>query len=454
MATPIPAIMAKMGSTPYYVTTMSARDLVATTRPARETDAWTSQSIDERMQREPYMKRVREQIVPYLAEHQDRFFGSIIVVVPEGGIEFEPLTAYVKNLPAAYRDDASTMGFLILGSKGDRVILDGQHRWYAVRDVIQSHEFLGDEQDKVSVDDLTVIFIENTSPRKTRRIFNKVNRYAKPTSRSDNILTSEDDGYYIVTRRLLDADEEGPLAERESEDAEGRITKHELVQWRSQTLSKTMRHLTTIGAVADNVKTILDLYGRNDLDRIVSPPDTVLQAAYDEVSPWFIMLLENLDAYREALADPDGMKHARFDPEDRHTLLLRPVGQIALVRGIVRAMKMSRDPKDTGQPRLTLQEAIKRINQIDFTGTPNSIWRETIVRASGRMVARNEAYTLAANLLAWLIAAEYHTPNEEHELWQAWNSARGNETDHKRIKELQDQGMLVKLPENLPTPVK
>src|SRR5580704_3433495 len=103
MATPIPAIKAQMGSTPYYVTTMTARDLVSTTRPAAEDrDAWTSASIDERMQREPNLKRVKEQIAPYLAQHKDRFFGSIIVVVPEGSIEFEPLSVHIKTPGAVY----------------------------------------------------------------------------------------------------------------------------------------------------------------------------------------------------------------------------------------------------------------------------------------------------------------------------------------------------------------
>ena len=54
-------------------------------------------------------------------------------------------------------------------------------------------------------------FIESRDGQKTRRIFNKVNRHAKPTGRSDNIITSEDDGYALVTRRLLDTDLDAPL---------------------------------------------------------------------------------------------------------------------------------------------------------------------------------------------------------------------------------------------------
>ena len=65
-----------MGSTPYYVATMTARALVSTTRPAAETDAWTSASIDEQMKRDPNLRRVRDEIVPYLAKHKDRFRGD------------------------------------------------------------------------------------------------------------------------------------------------------------------------------------------------------------------------------------------------------------------------------------------------------------------------------------------------------------------------------------------
>src|SRR5436190_6567139 len=86
-----PCIVGRMGSTTYYETTMSGRELASSVRPAKETDAWATASIEERMQRKFDMKRIRETIVPYLAQHPDRFFGSLIVLVPKGSIEYEPL---------------------------------------------------------------------------------------------------------------------------------------------------------------------------------------------------------------------------------------------------------------------------------------------------------------------------------------------------------------------------
>ena len=41
-------------------------------------------SIGDKMQREPNIKRIKNQIAPYFKEHKDRFFGSIIVLVYKG----------------------------------------------------------------------------------------------------------------------------------------------------------------------------------------------------------------------------------------------------------------------------------------------------------------------------------------------------------------------------------
>ena len=69
------------------------------------------------------------------------------------------------------------------------------------------------------------------------------------------------------------------------------------------------------------------------------------------------------------------------------------------------------------------------------------------------MVARNEAYNLAANLLAYLIAAEYYTPNEQSELWEGVEHGPRQGNRCTRIKELEAQGATDELPKNLPTPV-
>ena len=420
-----PAVKGKMGSTTYYQTKLTARELASTVRAARELDQWASASIEERMQRELNLTRIRNEIVPYLANHQDRFFGSLIVLVPKGQLEFEPLTDVVSKVPGAYKSAVDVMGFLTV-EKGEHVALDGQHRLRALRDVINSDEELGPYQSLVGDDDISVMVVEFETNEKTRRMFNKVNRNAKPTGRSDNILLSEDDIYAIVTRMLLDSDRNAPLA---SVDVDGKP--QELVNWRSNTLAKRVNQLTTISAVYETVLDILKTNGftledYEEKKRQVRPAQEDIEKAYEIAAAWWDKMLVTLDAFKDAVADLSTISNVRFagdpPPYHQHTLLLRPVGQIAMVKGVVEAIKNSKG-------KLTLDEALKRLNKLDWSAAPTNYWRDTIIRADGRMVARKEAYNLAAQLIAHLIGGQYLDDEQRQHLWYEWNKARGKDVD-------------------------
>lgn len=426
-----------MGSTTYYETTMTARELTNSVRPARETDSWASASIDERIQRDVNKKRVLSTIVPYLAQHPDRFFGSFVVLVPPGSIEFEPLANLVEKLPAAYRNSSSNMGYLTI-DKGELIALDGQHRLLAFREVIQGGPGLGPLWAQVGDDEVCVLLLEEETPQKTRRIFNKLNRHAKPTGRADNIITSEDDGYALVTRRLLDADLNAPFANRVVNDQ-----MYEPVNWTSNTLSNKSWHLTTISALYESVNDILSFEGYrgfSEKENPVAPNEELLSTAYEKVAAWWESAL-TLDAYQSALRDPASIPNARFDSEHKHTLLLRPVGQIALVKGMVAAL-------ESAQGGLNLDQVVDRINQLDFSCAPSSAWRDTIVRADGRMVARKESYELAARLIAYVIAADFMSEEAKHSLWEDWNKARGKDP-YSDLDEIEEH----EHPEDLPEPL-
>jgi DNA sulfur modification protein DndB len=437
MAITRPALRGKMGSTTYYEVTMTARELTNSVRPARETDSWATASIDERIQREVNKSRVMSTIVPYLAQHHDRFFGSFIVLVPPGAIEFEPLTELIANLPAAYRSSSKNIGYLTI-DKGELIALDGQHRLLAFREVIQGGTHLGPLWSEVGDDEVCVLLLEEESPKKTRRIFNKVNRHAKPTGKSDNIITSEDDGYALVTRRLLDADLEAPFANRLINDQQ-----YEPVNWTSNTLTAKTTRLTTISALYETVQDILTFEGFkhfSEKESPVAPDEDTLNTAYEKAAGWWEEILQ-MDAFKTALADPSTIPNVRSDADDRHTLLMRPVGQIALVKGLVSAMF-------TSNGNLSLSEARRRANRIDFSCPPSSMWRDTIVRADGRMVARKEAYDLAARLIAYQIGADFMSEESKQRLWEDWNKARGK-NPHAELDELEPHEQ----PEDLPAPL-
>ncbi len=410
-----PCIVGRMGSTTFYETTMTGRELASTVRPSKETDAWASASIEERMQRAFDIRRIRETIVPYLARHPDRFFGSLIVLAPKGAIEFEPLATLIHEpLAAAYRDSARHMGFVTI-DRDELVALDGQHRLLAFREVVAGGPALGAYAGEAVDDEISVLLIEFESPQKTRRIFNKVNRHARPTSRSDNIITSEDDGYAIVARWLLDPDREAPLAARWVQGE-----RVELVNWTSNTLGQNSRHLTTVSAVYETVRDIVRHAGFSGFDETsnpVAPADQDLEAAFAVAASWWDSILR-MRVLQPALGEPGQVPLQRFDADHEAALLLRPTGQIAFVRGLIRAHEAdaSRTPV----------ELFRRADAISWRTTADSIWRGSLILPDGRVSARKDAVALAAEVVAYLLLGEQFEASRRDALERAWNRARGS----------------------------
>lgn len=392
MALTVPALKGKMGSNEYYETKMRAQELIQAARVASERDTWASLSIEERLQRELNAKRVREEIIPYLAKAEDRFFGSIIVLIEDAEIEYESAGKYLsKDVPAAYRKTFEQTGALTING-GQFIILDGQHRWAALRSVIQGKDdkdnaVTGPEVGKVPDDELIVVFLPFTSGETTRRIFNKINRNARPTGRSDNIITSEDDGNAILSRKLLSAGE--PLGtHRENGEL--------LVNWKSTTISARSAQWTTISAVHQTVVDILKHTGHEFSEKadVVRPTEEELDAAYEELKEWWTDLVSGVDAFRTVIEAPEDVAKMRSE-HDEWGLLLKPVAHVVVVKALIRATQRGTDR----------QTAIKRLNSVDWR-VDSDLWRDILITPGGRIVARAENYEVSAELLAYLIGAD------------------------------------------------
>jgi DNA sulfur modification protein DndB len=393
-------------------------------------------SIDEKMQREPNFLRIRKEIAPYLASHPDRFFGSLIVLVPKGSITFEPI-AGLASLPAAYSAGLEDMGFLTLGV-GERIALDGQHRLLALREVITGKGQYGPFQHLVGDDQVCVLVIEFESDKKTRTIFNKVNRHAKPTSPSDNIITSETDGYAIVARRLLDSDLSGPFVAREYQGVP-----KEIVEWERTSLTKSSTKLVTLASLYETVVEILTTAGYShfsEQDDPVAPAEVQIAEAYEVAADWWFAILE-MPVFKSVLDDPNLIPELRFSATDSSALLLRPVGQVSLVRGLCQAYRRNRG-------ELAIEELVRRASLVNWSPISSNYWRDVIVRADGKMIARKEAYAMAADLLEYLIRPATVDEEALMSLWSRWNLARG-----KVIAGDIDGLPPEELPQDLPTPV-
>lgn len=410
-----PCIVGRLGSTTFYETTLTGRQLASSVRPAKETDFWASASIEERMQRTFDVRRIRETIVPYLATHPDRFFGSLIVLAPEGAIKFESLAAVIDEPPLApYRRAARHMGFVSI-EPDELVALDGQHRLLAYREVVAGGPALGAYAGEAVDDEISVLMIEFETAQKTRRIFNKVNRHARATSRAENIITSEDDGCAIVTRWLLDPGKNGPLAARWVQGAWC-----ELVDWRTDTLNRDSWHLTTVSAVHETVRQIARNCGYSDFDERsvpLAPADKDLDAVFAAATTWWTSILR-MKVLQSALNDPSKVPHQRFDADHEAALLLRPTGQIAFIRGVIRAHEADES--------LTPAELISRADTISWKTSKDSVWEGSLVLPDGRINARSDAVALAAELMAYLLLGQQFESSRRDALERAWNRARGS----------------------------
>ena len=386
--TTLAATRAKMGSTTDYLAKMKASQLSGQVQTARDAfPDWDNLTIEERIQRELNKKRVLEEIVPYLNESEDRFFGSLIVLV-DGKLEFEPISEIAGAVPKAYEGIFEDLGALTI-STGRLIALDGQHRLVALRAIVQG-EVSGKYSASVIDDEVSVVFIQFESLEKTRRIFNKVNRYARSTSRSDNLVLSEDDGAAYIARRLF-MDEDSVLS---GETSRGET----LVNWKNSTLSGRSQQFTTLSALYETVKYACKSEGLlldEKSNSGVRPSDVALEKGLGIARTWWEIAVSEIDSYKSALTDPSLIPQLR-EPAAKQSLLMKPAGQIVLFRSAAKVLSMA-------SKTVSISEFFKRANKVDWC-MESPMWDNIFVLVQSKIMTKEENQSRSANLIAYLVA--------------------------------------------------
>lgn len=404
----LPALKLKMGSTEYFLATMPAGQLVSVVRPASEAlEDWDNLEIEERIQRDINLKRLYDEVIPYLAQHPDRFFGSVIVLL-DGDVAFESLGDLGLSVPAAYRTGMTKLGMLSIAS-GNMIALDGQHRLVALREILE-RRYRGESNPGIADDDVSVVFIAHESKEKTRRIFNKVNRYARATSRSDNLILSEDDGYAIIARWLFTR-EGAPLFTAPHETS--------LVNWKNSTISARSLQLTTISALSVMAQDICEAHGIV-LDEKSSggrrPDDDELAAGYELVANWLTTLIEEFPVLERIRRNPALLPTER-SPESMFSLLLKPAGQISLVKAGIKWRE--HDPEF-----FDLADFMSAASQIDWT-VSGPAWDSLLVLGGKRILAKKSNYEDAALAICWQAFGQSSNYPErlKQKLIERWDAA-------------------------------
>ena len=395
------AMKARLGDTDYYILSMKAQELVKSVVIQTEREGWTNLTVEERYQRDLNYNRVKNQIAPYFANDDTRFFGAVIVTAENFGeeVSFEPLSEIAKRgLPKLYTSAASAIGFLTFHGGEVLIPLDGQHRLKAIEFAISGRDERGREIGNIPVpsaelanEDVTVILVPYELDR-ARRIFTRVNRYAKPTTTGQRLVTDDDDILAVLSREVAND-----------------IIGARLVKFATNTLTNQDIHFTTLAIIYNcNEQIIVDNFPKKP-DKNKLPTSETQRLYRDKVIRTWKALVEKIDVFADALSDTSSAGDDNRREIRENNLLGKPVAQECLVRVFVRLTNPSTN--------LTVDEACKRLNALPWAITHENIavWDRVLWTGGtdGRIVTNRR--NLATELIAYL-AGEKMTQTQKEKL--------------------------------------
>ena len=377
-----PAIRGKLGSTEYYLVALHAEWVTNNLKIPSEMEGWDDETIDEKYQRKINWNRVEKSIAPYLATDPDRFFGSIIVtVLNHERMLWEPATKVLKDLPNAYADVASKLGFLTLSGQELMVPLDGQHRLAALGCAITGKDHKNEPiagltaNPDVAKDMINLMLVRHDKAL-SRKIFNKVNRYARPTSKADNLITSDDDIIAVISR------------DTKITGIPGR-----LVNLESNTIPEKSHYVTTLATIYEIVKVVLaDEHPTNQL-----LPEAAKQNLLKKQSKeFFDAFLGEEGVLNKALKKPEAAGDEVRVRLRGANLLMKPFVQVAAAAAAFHYHQSN---------NVKLKDACKKLQLIDWR-RENKDWQHVLLNGekiltgdtSRRLASRVIAYQLGIKL--------------------------------------------------------
>lgn len=393
MATVIPAMRGTFGNIEYYLSTMKVGEVLQKVRFPKDLKGWEDTTIEERYQREINFTRIRKEIAPYFAQKdEERFSGAVVLAaLNDADMDFEPLSEFmdVKSVfRRTYQSHARDLGFVVLSGSEILVPLDGQHRLMAFRFAIEGIDQNNREIESIESnielgkDDVAVILVRFTD-QGSRRIFNKINRYAKPTVKGDNLITDDDDAIAVITRELLRKD--------------AGILDPGLVKISSNSLNKTSREFTTLATFYDANMAIVNGLKIEGSGKPKDLPKARHPLVKEQIQLVWERLLSHIAPWAKAISDPSpaGDK-IRIEIREK-TLLGKPIGQLSLVR----AYLLMRD-KCVGVSDEELCDRLKRINW----SADAELWHGVLMNPNGRVMSGGTAVNRACQFIAHLGGAK------------------------------------------------
>nr|VFJ61237.1 MAG: DNA sulfur modification protein DndB [Candidatus Kentron sp. DK] len=316
----VPAIKAKMGDWTYYITKMKFGEvekqveLAEKIHPNRELDALIQRELSSRV----------GEMTDFLLKEPQRFYGSLVVAIYKGNPRFHPIRINEKNDIVDEVNHA--FGLLEMDGSQTYFALDGQHRLESIKNACKENPDLRE-------DDISVLVIKHDDSKvgmiRTRRLFTKLNRYAKPTNYKMNIAIDEDDCVAISTRRLVR--ELDTLKEFVKIDAAGK---------QMSSGKKDSKYFTTMATLYEcNIELAKAFLGGTEIDKKFlssRPSDEYLDDIYDYLEDIWKLLMSEVGVLRRISWDnePPGT----FRTPEGGSIWVRPIFQLIACEYIKRAL--------------------------------------------------------------------------------------------------------------------
>ena len=354
MADYVPALKARMGDWQYYVTVMKLGKIARECRLAEEIHA--NKDLDELIQRE-LQDRVQKEMVPYLLNEPQRFYGALVVAVYGGDPEFSPVRVAEHEL--IDDKDCHSYGFGLLRFDGSQIYyaLDGQHRLKSIQEAIAKNPDLATEE-------ISVIILKHEKTKegleRTRRLFSTLNRRAKPTSSGMNIAIDEDDSIAIISRRLV----------KENAVIKGLVST-KLGSKQISPAKSNDSYITTLSGFYETNEILLSAYnGGLNIDKNfkqLRPADDLLDAYYEFLEKAWMLMLEKAPEFEPILKGQKkpGDIRKRIDSKGIITyddagkiqaggnVFARPIGQFIVAEVIKLALMQKKNMEDTIEAIMT-----------------------------------------------------------------------------------------------------
>lgn len=371
----LPAIRSRVGDWNFYVTTLTFEEVSSLIKAPDE--------IHERKQLSDWIQREAieahaEAIAGYISRTPQRFLGSLIVGVYGGSPDWNPLKVRIpehEEVTEAQLDRIEgSLGLLHLFGTEKLFAIDGQHRVSGIKKALQGDP----ENDILKSDSVSAIFVAHdpdtaNGKARTRRLFTTVNKRAKTIVKSQTIALDEDNGFAIVTRRLIDAH---PLFADEQQrvlySSTGAIPASEI------------NAITSVVGLAEIVKDLYSEKASFDQDR---PSEEALDEHLALCTKFFDTLIATVPEYSEVFVKMIGQP-GYYRTENRNHLLFRPAGQRAFARAV--QLLMSR--------KITMEDAINILLKADLNLLSNC-WHHILWNPIGKTMITGTRVVAEAKLL-------------------------------------------------------